>query len=440
MRPSVWQEIYTASHHAFRIIVPLPHHRTPWAWNNAYWAIVPFIPLGVMAYLVRRRDTFVMRLLLLPATICLLVHSAHGFYWSDPLVETRNWSQRFVCAQFISKALECALTPSGLSKVGETRLPPIGGEKDVYVRSSPTAKHGVPNLIFFPPAVSDAFEVLFACRGYGWDFEQGVHKPQEYRPLERHAFVNATWIMVFRNFIVIDFLDAAVKLVPEASSPSGGSIFLPLPPVQRCVVSAIIVIMTAIGIRAGFEVVYGVATLIGVGLLNQSPLLWPPPFDHPFSSDSLTVFWGKGWHQSLRRMFFIYGGYPAFWLGSWISKETGKALMVFGVFTASGLFHELSTYTPGRGLDMRTTRFFVGQAVAVLGERAWFKLTGTKVHGWIGFIWVCFWTAVLGQQCIDAWYRRGLGSSAAIPTYMSPTRNLLWPILRWAHPVFKSLP
>jgi hypothetical protein len=56
---------YIAFYYAFRTLVPLPHHRTPWSWSNAHWALLPFLPLGFMAYLVRRRDTFVMRLLLL---------------------------------------------------------------------------------------------------------------------------------------------------------------------------------------------------------------------------------------------------------------------------------------------------------------------------------------------------------------------------------------
>ena len=77
--------IYLGFYYAFRALVPLPQHRTPWAWSNAYWAVLPLVPLLFMAYLVRRKDTFVMRLLLLPATVCLLLHSAHGYvYLSIP--------------------------------------------------------------------------------------------------------------------------------------------------------------------------------------------------------------------------------------------------------------------------------------------------------------------------------------------------------------------
>jgi hypothetical protein len=219
--------------------------------------------------------------------------------------------------------------------------------------------------------------------------------------LERGAFLKATWWIFFKYILVLDFLDSSVKLIPEIGSPFGGSIFFPLPPVQRYAVSTSLHIATGIGLIAGFEAIYAFATLIGVGLIHQSPLLWPPFLDRPFASDSLTVFWAKRWHQSLRRMFMIFGGYPGHWIGSWISKDVAKVATLFGVFAASGLFHELTTYTMGRGFDRNITLFFVWQAVATLGERVWYKVTGRKVQGWIGLLWVYFCIMVLGQPCSE---------------------------------------
>ena len=61
----------------------------------------------------------------------------------------------------------------------------------MHTPSSPTAKHRVAESSFLPPAVNDAFKVLFACQGYGWDLGKGVHVPQERRSLERGAFLKA---------------------------------------------------------------------------------------------------------------------------------------------------------------------------------------------------------------------------------------------------------
>lgn len=291
-----------------------------------------------------------------------------------------------------------------------------------------------------------------------------MYVPQEYRPLERGPFLKATLKIFLKYFILLDLLDSCMKLIPGVSSSHGGSMFFPLPPIQRYAISTTIHIMTGTIVLSGFEAAYAFTTLIGVGLLDQSPLLWPPFFDRPFSSDSLAIFWAKRWHQLLRRTFFVFGGYPGEWLGSLISKEAGKLGMLFGVFIASGLFHELTTYTMGRGFDKNITLFFVVQAAATLSERVWYKVTGRKVQGWIGLFWVYFCIMILGQPCsehlsptlcpshlsmltlttnftiVDAWHHRGLGASIIVPTTFSPVRNILWPILRRVHPVFENLP
>lgn len=336
-----------------------------------------------------------------------------------------------MCAHLISKALEFSLTRTGRLKIGETKLPPIG-EEDTPTPSSPTSKHRASNTSFFSPAVGDAFEVLCACRGYGWDFGEGVHLPLEYRPLERGAFLKATWWSFFKYFLLLDLFGSCLKLIPEVTSPFGGTIFLPLPPLQRYLASTTIHIMTGTLLIAGFEMVYAIATFIGVGLLRQSPLLWPPPLDHPFSSDSLTVFWAKRWHQILRRMFIVYGGLPGFWLGSWISKEVAKMTMLFGVFAASAVFHELSTYTIGRGFNLKTLGFFLAQAIAVLCERIWYKATGKKVQGWIGLIWVYFCVMILGQPCSEYFTLLALFRLFALTTTHS--RLVVQPWSWWNHP------
>lgn len=58
--------------------MPLPQDREQWSWSNIHWTFIPFLPLLFMAYLARRRDTFAIRLLLLPMAICLPVHFAYG--------------------------------------------------------------------------------------------------------------------------------------------------------------------------------------------------------------------------------------------------------------------------------------------------------------------------------------------------------------------------
>jgi len=248
--------------------------------------------------------------------------------------------------------------------------------------------------------------------------------------LERGAFLKSTFLMFIKNLMILDLLDSLVKLVPGVGSPEGGTIFLPqLPLFQRYAFSTIIHLCTGIGLIAGFYVFYHLCTLMSVGVLRQSPLSWPPVMDNPWAADSLNDFWAKRWHQLLRRMFIVFGGHPA----SYIAGPVG---MVFGTFLASGMFHEFSTYTMGKGLDPSITLFFLWQALGVVGERTWWKATGYRVRGWFGLAWVYFSIMVVGQPCVNAWHVGGLGGGLLIPPGLSPTRVLLWPALE--HLYFSS--
>jgi len=309
-------------------------------------------------------------------------------------------------------------------KIGETKLLPLGGEA-LASDSSEKQSHRR-NQLPIPSCVYDPLEIVFTLRGIGWDFGRDVYIPQETRSLERGAFLRSTSLSFLGYYFLLDGLESVMKLIPGVGSPEGGSIFFPqLPFFQRYVVSTVIHICTGTSLLSGFQMVYNLCTLVSVGVLGQSPLSWPPIFNNPWAADSLNVFWAQRWHQLLRRMFVVYGGYP----GSWILGP--KLGMVFGTFLASGLFHELTTYTMGKGLDHRITLFFLWQAVGVVLERMWKKATGYRVQGWGGLAWVYFSIMVIGQPCVDAWHLRGLGGgSIVIPPSLSLTRIVLLPALK----------
>jgi Membrane bound O-acyl transferase family len=206
--------------------------------------------------------------------------------------------------------------------------------------------------------------------------------------------------LLVRNYLMVDFVEVVMKSIPGVGTPEGGSIFLPqLPVISRYALSTAIHICVGISTIAGCNLVYYSFTLIGVGLLGQSPLSWPPLIDNPWVADSLHDLWSRRWHQLPRRMFFIYGGYPLSWL-----TGGSRVGIIFGVFLASGLFHELTIYTLGKGLDHNITLFFVWQAIGVILERVWKNVTGYRVRGWAGLVWVYFFLIVLGQPCGELLY------------------------------------
>jgi Membrane bound O-acyl transferase family len=301
----------------------------------------------------------------------------------------------------IAKSLDFGLTREGVLKIGETELPPIGGDPPTSDASpsSPVAKWRRTRLPI-PDWIRDPFEVMFTLRGIGWNFGRDAHIAQETRPLERGAFLRSTLLMLVKKYLLFDLLEVVAKSIPGVGTPEGGSMFFPqLPVATRYAVSTAIHIGVGLVLLAAFDVGYYLITLIAVGLLGQSPLSWPPILNNPWLADSLNDFWTKRWHQLLRRTFVVYGGYPGSWLTG--GSRVGKVL---GAFLASGLFHELSIYTLGKGLDHNITLFFVWQAIGVILEKMWKDVTGYRVRGWAGLVWVYFSIVVVGQPCSELLY------------------------------------
>lgn len=127
--------------------------------------------------------------------------------------------------------------------------------------------------------------------------------------------------------------------------------------------------------------------------------------------------------------------------------------MALGSMVASGLYHELPMYLLNKGLDHRVTLFFAVQGVGMVLEEGWKRVTGRKVGGWWGRVWVWGFMVGFGQPCgesfvsyldnivylvpsilVDAWLLRGLAASEPIPAHLSPSRLFVFPIITrlWA--------
>ncbi|KAG6891644.1 hypothetical protein C0992_012693 [Termitomyces sp. T32_za158] len=301
--------------------------------------VLYYFPFFVLAYLARRSDTHLIRILLLPVTLSGIVTAAYRFVWIPPELNVYNWGQCLLAAVTIAKSLEYALNKEGMLKVGEARPGKMKG-KGKEASNESTSEHKLP---FVPRAIYDTVELVHTLRGLQWKFGQGIYVPKPNRPQERGPFLYATFISFIRNFLLLDFLESMIKLFPGVGSPFGGSMFYPsLPLPWRYSVSTVIHVLTGSTILAGFGMVYDLITLIAVGCLDGSPASWPPVMDNPWGADSMHRLWSKHWHQLLRQTFVVLGGYP----GRWLAGDIG---LLFGTFTASGLFHEYAMYSMGGG-------------------------------------------------------------------------------------------
>jgi Membrane bound O-acyl transferase family len=367
-----------------------------------------------MSYLVRRPDTYLIRLLLLPTLITTALHSSYGYVWIDPRYNVFNWGAALFSFVLIGKGIDLALTTTGRHKLGEDvpgtmSTPAIaavavaqrqdGGSNNQREEEEEEEGHDASVsdgrkrqwTALLPLWLQDVLELTFTLRGLGWDFGEGVYTPRSTRPQERKAFLRATLNSFLISFFILDFVEAIIKQVPGVGHPSGGSIFFPnLPLPTRYLVSTAIHLLTGLALVSGFNMVYDLITLLAVAVLGHSPSSWPPVMDKPWAAQSLHEFWAKRWHQLLRQTFLVYGGIPG-------RKIAGEVGLVLGTFLASGLFHECTILAMGCEWDSRVPLFFLLQGGSVIGERIWKKATGRRVDGILGRLWVYFAIVILGQ-------------------------------------------
>ncbi|KAH9837385.1 uncharacterized protein C8Q71DRAFT_599402 [Rhodofomes roseus] len=400
--------------------IPLPEERTPITWTTIPQVLVYWAPFYLMAYLARKADTYLLRLLLLPIVISTAAYCTYWFRVEDPTIATVQWGRSFVTLVVVAKAIDYAFVKNGRFKVGEKELPPIGGTAKSQTTSVQGNGHAHPPTqrdSVFPQWFRDASELIFTMRGIGWDFGKGLYVPKESRSLERGPFLRTTVFSLLWNYIIIDILNSLFKLVPRVGTYRGGSIFLQeLSPVPRYALSSAIHLASGFIIQYGMDICNDIATLFSVGVLGQSPEQWPPVQDRPWKATSLHEYWGKRWHQSLRQVFYVYGGC----VGGWLAGSIG---MVLGSFFASGMYHEVGMHMS----DHRVTLFFLLQGVGIILEGLWKKATGKPVGGVAGWIWTAFFVLVIGQISTDAWAIHGLIGGLIVPDPLSVTRRVLSP-------------
>ncbi|KAI0004594.1 membrane bound O-acyl transferase family-domain-containing protein [Russula compacta] len=415
---------------ALRTFVPPHQDRIPITWHTAPYTLLQFIPYSFMSYLVRRPDTHLIRLLLLPTLITAALYSSYGYVWLEPRHNVFNWGASSFSFVLIGKGIDLALARTGRNKQGEdvpgtVSIPAVAvrdDDSDFPGDASSASKRQGATLL--PPWLQDALELMFSMRGLGWDFGKGVYTPPPTRPQQRGPFLRATLSSFLVGFLILDVVEALIKQVPGVGEPTGGSIFFSALPLSvRYLVSTAIHTFTGIALVAGFSMVYDLITLFAVAVLGHSPSSWPPVMEQPWAAQSLHEFWAKRWHQLLRQTFLVFGGIPG-------RKIGGDVGLVLGTFLASGLFHECTILAMGREWDSRVPLFFLLQGGSVIGERVWKKVTGRRVDGLLGRLWVYFDIIILGQPLVDAWHRRGLGGGMVIPPWISPTRLVLIPVAR----------
>ncbi|KAJ7052585.1 membrane bound O-acyl transferase family-domain-containing protein [Mycena amicta] len=268
----------------------------------------------------------------------------------------------------------------------------------------------------------DALDLTINLRGIGWNFSANAKIPPETRPLApRSAFLRSVTRSLVSHILVFDIVHFASQLVSSepVGSTHGFSIFDPsIPnPFVRHLNALALTLLVGLTIYGAIQIGHDAFALIGVGVFRMSPSEWPPIFNSPWFSTSLSDFWASRWHQVFRQEFVAVGAKP-------LSLVAGRVGAVFGAFLLSGLLHFAGLWAMNKGADVQVIIFFLTMAVGILLEGLWKRVSGRRVCGLLGWFWTVGWVVGFGFLMVDPWCQSGILGSVFIPQNFRPAAFL----------------
>lgn len=409
---------------------------TPYSFATIF--VPAFFSYYAMAVLVQLPHTTLYRAALLPVVFWLtfranmsldLSWNYPGYvYFNQGLSVSVNFSHRDcivsnAAIQLGMFTIAMRSTAWVFTKRSYTRLPTCkSGNGTINGHNGNTpSKHDVS----VSSALWNAWDLIVNLRRIGWNGSERMHVPKPYFRVEsRLTFALLSLCRLISYLLAFDVLCKCVRsLGPETfGTPKGGTIFDPsLPPSERYIKSFIVTLLSGYSAYFIIEAVYQLHALLFTILFQQYPSQWPPLFDSPWFSTSLSSLWGRRWHQLFREYFVAVGSKP-------LERYFGRAGTVMGAFAVSGALHDVGMRGMGRGGDsLPVIGFFLMQGVGVSTEHAWKQVTGRRVSGIIGWLWVFCWFVLLGQVIVDVWARRGLlGAEFLAEAYRPSTLFLNW--------------
>ena len=277
-----------------------------------------------------------------------------------------------------------------------------------------------------PMACWNAWDLQLNVRGIGWNWSQGI--PIRRPSLQLQSRPRFLLFAITRFAFCLVMFDAFMEaLRAQFSGISPHDIYtifdhsLPLIPRYIRVLQTVYLISWVIYLT--IEGVYQLLSTIFVILFWQCPSQWPPLFDKPWLSTSLSDLWGRRWHQMVRHSAVALGGAP-------LAYFLGRPGYVLGTFLFSGAIHCIHFLANKRGGNpVFEGGFFVMNGVGILLERAWSKARSRRVGGVYGSMWTLLWVTVWAVPMVDQWAKIGRFDAGAALGDFRPAMFLLSLIL-----------
>ena len=257
----------------------------------------------------------------------------------------------------------------------------------------------------------DALDLVTNLRGLGWDWSRELYIPPETRPTNRFAFTLYALLSTITKLMASTVMMHAMHTFTAGSNPQLTIFDDTLPLFVRYLRSSIITVLAGFMAYSGLQMTYHLFTVLGILLFGQDPAQWPPGLEYPWCATSLTEFWGHRWQQWFRHTFIVCA-YP-------FSVVFGRPGKVVGAFLASGLAHHFILLPYDGRSEM--WRMFVGfgmMAPGMIAERVFYKTTGRKVGGVVGWVWMVTW--------LITWYSIVVEGFVRVRMYSLPSESQAW--------------
>ncbi|KAJ7034142.1 membrane bound O-acyl transferase family-domain-containing protein [Mycena alexandri] len=152
--------------------------------------------------------------------------------------------------------------------------------------------------------------------------------------------------------------------------------------------------------------VQSLSAAYSVGTGASGPEDWPPFMGSFALAWSVRNFWGRTWHQSMRRFLSAHGKFVAHkMLRLQPGTKASAYAQLYVAFLVSGTMHYLPEYMALRHWGGGALWFFLLQAVAITVEECaqgvgrWLGITGGWKCKLVGYFWVWSWFAF----CLPIW-------------------------------------
>ncbi|KAJ7490131.1 membrane bound O-acyl transferase family-domain-containing protein [Mycena galericulata] len=237
------------------------------------------------------------------------------------------------------------------------------------------------------------FRLFMAPRGVGWEHEpRGIFRSRAPMGTPKNRFILRQFAMMGYYLLLGDAASIYNRASPVFRAGGPPINTRPLP--WRCI-DLYSFAATEFAQQSQLQCFISIVS-VSVGF--SDPHDWVAAFGYWGDAYTLRRFWGRTWHQFLRRSLSTHGKFVARTLGLRKGTNASAYVQLYTAFFLSAALHILSDYRMHRSLAQSgSLLFFAMQPVAITLEDFVFfvaRRMGVKPAAawrWLGYLWVSAW-------------------------------------------------